>query len=334
MRLRQKHSKPGGRAHYACSTLKWAAAVLGLAVAAASFVPSIDGGVHAAQGWYAYTFAYSAEKVRMKDVLGTRKTLRVTMGKNEREGLQFIVRRRFELGHVFTVSMSDLTSETGGTIPAAVYQESYTFAGTGRDEGLYPDALIPYGGEAVSAPQGVNRGFYIELRTDKDTPAGIYTTQVTIRDAEAQDASTAANFSAPFTVEVVDVTFPDTPYSDSAVGLWGDAFYAVNNAEQGTPEGDALYKQYYDYLIDHRISAFSLPYDILDPRADAYMSDPRVKSFQIPYSDDDALLQKYYKKIQSNPAWARKGYFYPIVAARSKNTTVQRSATVVSSVIF
>jgi hypothetical protein len=43
------------------------------------------------------------------------------------------------------------------------------------------------------------------------------------------------------------------------------------------------------------------------------MSDPRVKSFQIdcPW-EDDAQLEAYYAKVQSNPAWARKAFFYPI----------------------
>ncbi|MDR2686875.1 MAG: hypothetical protein LBB75_03920, partial [Oscillospiraceae bacterium] len=300
--------RKGGRAYKACVIASWAAGALALGIAAANFGPTtIDGGVHAAEGRYAYTFAYSTEKVKREQILGRRETLRVTMGKNEREGVQFILRQRFDGGHIFTFSMSDVVGENGDAIPATVYQESYTFAGTGRDKGLYPDALVKYNGEIVSAPKRMNQGFYIELRTGKDTPPGVYSATVAVKDAEKGEVS----FSAPFTVEVVDVAFPDAAYNDSAVGL-GGVGNALNGAEPGTPEADALYKQYYDYLLDHKISAYDLPYDILDPQADAYMGDPRVKSFLIPYPEDDARLQAYYQKVQSNPDWARKGYFYPI----------------------
>jgi len=148
---------------------------------------------------------------------------------------------------------------------------------------------------------------------------------VTVREAEAEDADRAATFSARFTVEVVDVAFPDAAYNDSAVGLMG-VCNALNGVEPGTPEAEALYKQYYDYLLDHKISAYGLPYDILDARADAYMGDPRVKTFLIPYPDDDAQLHAYYEKVQSDPEWARKGYFYPIDEPHTAEAIAQYNA--------
>jgi len=309
----QARLKKGGFAYKALTLINWLAGALALALSVLSYAPMIDGGIKAADGRCAYTFAYSAEKVtRTKKILGKRETLRVTMGKNEREGLQFILRQRNDQQGIFTLSLSDLANENGDAIPVVVYQEGYTFAGTGKGEGLYPDALVPYGGEIVSAPKGINQGFYIELRTGRDTPAGVYTATVTVRDAEPEHADNAATFSALFTVEVVDVTYPGAAYNDSAVGLGSGQFYALNGVEQGTPEAEALYKRYYDDLLDHKLSVYGLPYDILDPRADAYMSDPRVKTFLIPYPDDDAQLQSYYEKVQSDPEWARKGYFYPI----------------------
>ena len=59
------------------------------------------------------------------------------------------------------------------------------------------------------------------------------------------------------------------------------------------------------------MSAYNLPYDILDPRADAYMSDPRVTTFQVPTNVDDATLVAYYNKVKSNPVWFEKAYAYP-----------------------
>ena len=153
----QAQSRKGGRVYKMCTAVSWAAGALALALAAANYGPTVDGGIKAADGRYAYTFAYSAEKVtRTKRLLPKRETLCVAMGKNEREGLQFVLRQRFSPGHICTVSISDLADETGNTIPAAVYQESYIYAGEGRAAGLYPDALVPYGGEIVSAPKGIN----------------------------------------------------------------------------------------------------------------------------------------------------------------------------------
>jgi len=288
-------------------------------LASAAGLPIDVGGVHGLRADLAYTFAYSTEKIQPDAVLGKRSTLRVTMGKNEREGLQFIVRGRYNGSTRYCVEFSGVTGPGGAAIPASMFRESYIFAGAGQQAGTYPDALIPYRpnlNRLEVATAHVNQGYYIELRTGADTPAGIYTGKITLcqRTEVAQYVweTTATLLEASFTVEVVDVAFPEAAYSDTAVGIFGSQFYALNGVQAGTPAGDALYKQYYDFLLDHKISAYSLPYDILDSRADAYMSDPRVKSFQVPYPASDASLQDYYNKIQSNPVWARKAYFYPI----------------------
>jgi len=278
------------------------------------------GGVHGLRSDLAYTFAYSTEKIQPNDILGKQSTLRVTMGKNEREGLQFIVRGRYKGSTRYCVEFSDVTGPGGSTIPASMFKESYIFAGAGKQAGTYPDALIPYQpnqNKLEVSTAHVNQGYYIELRTDKTTPVGLYTGKITLsqRTEVSQYVweTTATLLTAGFTVEVVDVTFPDAAYNDTAVGIdFSGQFYTLNGVQQGTPAGDALYKQYYDYLLDHKISAYRIPYDILSANADAYMSDPRVKSFQLPYPSSDASLQAYHNKVQSNPDWARKAFFYPI----------------------
>jgi len=275
------------------------------------------GGVHGLRADYAYTFAYSTEKVRQDGILGEREALCVTMGKNEREGLQFIFRVRYNDQANYVLELSDVAGPGGAVIPASVFKESYIYAGPPMASGVFPDALVPYHGAAAVLPRRINQGFYIELRTGADTPAGIYNGTVAVKKWESVGLyvyeATETLVSAPFTVEVVDVAFPDAAYSDTAMGIdFSGQFYALNGVQRGTPAGDALYKQYYDTLLDHKISAYGLPYDILDSRADAYMDDPRVKTFQLPYPGDDGTLQAYYNKVQGNPAWARKAFFYPI----------------------
>jgi len=287
--------------------------LLALIVAAGNFFGwYIDvGGVHGSRAEYAYTFAFSTEKIQIDGILGYRDTIRVTMGKNEREGCQFILRQRY-MDHLCAVTVSDFTGPDGAALKPKVYREHYIYVGAGAEkaEGTYPDALVPYAnGTLMVMPRRTNQGFYIELRTDAQTPAGVYNATVTVTEESGKEA-----LQAEVSLEVVDVTFPDAAYCETAVGIdWSSQFYALNGVQKGTAEGDALYKQYYDTLLDHKISAYGLPYDILDSRADEYMSDPRVKSFIVPFCwGDDALLQTYYNKVQSNPDWARKGYFYPI----------------------
>ena len=293
--------------------------ILAFAILFGFFARPDFGGVHGFYSDLAYTFAWSTQKIRVDERLGKMKTIRVTMGQNEREGFQFIVRGRSTGSLQYCLELGDVVNENGDAIPVSMFKEHYIYAGAGKDAGMHPDALSPYpinqNRLEITAARR-NQGFYIELRTDADTPAGVYTGKIAIcqrREVNYVWETTATLAEAEFTVEVLDVAFPDAAYSDTAVGLdWSGQFYALNGTEQGTPEGNALYKQYYDYLLDHKISAYRVPYDLLDDRADAYMSDPRVKSFTIPYPGDDAQLQEYYQKVQSNPEWARKGYFYPI----------------------
>lgn len=42
------------------------------------------------------------------------------------------------------------------------------------------------------------------------------------------------------------------------------------------------------------------------------MSDPRVTAFCIPYPEDDEKLLAYWEKVNSDPKWAEKAYFYPV----------------------
>jgi len=283
-------------------------------------MPKVDfSGIYGLNSKLAYTFAYSTEKIQQGDVLGRMETIHVTMGKNEREGFQFILHGR-DGSPQYCIELSDVVGENGDILPVSMFKEHYIYAGDGKGAGTYPDALIPYPlnqNKLEIARAQSNQGYYFELRTGADTPAGIYTGKISVlQRKQGSDyvwETIDTLVEASFTVEVVDVTFPGAAYNDTAVGVsFSGQFFALNGVEQGTPEAEALYKQYYDCLLDHKISAYSLPYDILDGRADAYMSDPRVKAFLIPYPSEDELLLEYYQKVQSKPDWAHKGYFYPI----------------------
>ncbi len=152
--------------------------------------------------------------------------------------------------------------------------------------------------------------FVISVTSTKDTPAGMYTAALNIKEGD-KVIKTATVYAY-----VWDFALPDAPYSAS---LFATAQYV---ADKGNGESDR--KDYYDMLLENNISGYNLPYDITDPRADAYMNDPRVSAFVIAggghwYGDNmyggsmdrtDQETIDFYNKVQTNPEWAKKGLFY------------------------
>lgn len=284
------------------------------------------GGVHnGLYGWFSYDFAYSTEKVMQGDLLGKDKTFDIKLAKNEREACQFLMRERIGSEEA-TVEFGAFTNTNGDVLSSEIYLENYINVGTSNDffYGTYPDALVPYTTKEMDFNRHVNTAFYIEVRSDENTPAGTYTSTITVTTRDEKQ-----NFTVTLTATVWDFTLPEAPAMDTAMGIFGSNFFELNGftgnvvgINGGTvaslsESARALYQQYYDMLLDHGISAYTLPYDILDVRANAYMSDPRVTSFCIPYSGNDTILKAYYKKVSDNPEWAKKGFFYPIDEPRT-----------------
>jgi hypothetical protein len=258
-----------------------------------------------------YCFYDSTKKVGVNEFIQKNKTYNIHLARNESEACQIVVRSKFNSNYnQYTVEFTDFTNENGDKLDSTIYQEHYISCFSDKDYGTYPDALVPYtGGKQFSLKCQMNWPFYISVHADKDTPAGTYTAHVI---AKSYDGGEKVQFIADVTATVWNFTLPETPSCDTAFGLSkgciANAYYVDVNSERA----NELYKQYYNFLLDHKISAYDLPVDILSDEADAYMSDPRIKSFRIPYSSDDATLQRYYNKVNSNPVWAAKGFFYPI----------------------
>ncbi len=244
-----------------------------------------------------YTFARSTEKIKPSDTLNAMTDIDICLAKNEREGFQIAVVST-EKKESVSISVTDFKNENGDTIQVELFKEHYVDVYYPLNEmwHVYPDALMPIKqGEKAELTKDFAQTFYIEARSSAKTPAGEYTATLTLKDADGEVA-----IEKEINATVWDFALPETRYTETAFGVWDEA---ITGEE---------YKKYYDYLLDHGISAYNLPYDILDDRADAYMSDPRVTSFRIPYYADDEELVKVYEKVSSNPVWARKGYFYPI----------------------
>jgi len=150
----------------------------------------------------------------------------------------------------------------------------------------------------------------ISVTSTKDTPAGMYKAALIIKDSEGKVLRSANVYA-----NVWDFTVPDAPYSAS--------LFCTAAGRSGNE-----YLDYYNFMLDHNLSSYVLPYEITDPRADAYMDDPRVTAFVIAggttgpndeygqgmygglmdESIEDTVAN--YNKVASKDEWFNKGVFY------------------------
>lgn len=165
----------------------------------------------------------------------------------------------------------------------------------------YPEVVMPMA-DSFELQENRLQHLIISVTSSKDSPAGMYKADLTIKDAEGNAVK-----SAPVYAYVWDFTLPDEPYSKSLIN--------VNSYDKGKYG----YKDYYDYMLDNNFSGYVLPYDITDERADAYMSDPRVTAFVIAGTTEnygaimgatDEETKERFEKVMTDPDWARKGLFY------------------------
>ncbi|MBQ8254869.1 MAG: DUF4091 domain-containing protein [Clostridia bacterium] len=231
----------------------------------------------------------------------------VYLSKGETEGCQVAV---YSSEMLKSVTLSMKSGETK-LIKPAMFSMEKTHA-IGRRQ--YTDSLIPYGGGRLILHEKTVLPFMIEFTTDENTPAGDYEYVYEFKDREK---NVLATFN--ITVHVWDFELPkDKTFATGAALHWRSIAVATGLCNE------EIYKQWYDMMLEHNISAFDLPYDELDERADAYMSDPRVTSFilPIPENEDGTIneeeLLKYYNKLKTNPVWLEKAFFWPIDEPRDR----------------
>ena len=247
-------------------------------------------------------FDHVTVKTLQKDTASTGMTsYHMYMAKNEIENFQFFLSPD-EKGK-FDVSVTDFVNESGDKLACELYFEHYF---THLENGKMPDALPPVT-KAVEIDAGVSQGFYGKVKTTADTPAGTYTATVTV----AKDG--AAVKTGEVTLTVWDFTLTEeTPFTTvTDIGKFG--VYS----HHGIPDGDdgTLYKNYYDFALENRICAYTLPYDILSDEVNEYLDNPRVNGFMIggDYNGlnvEDTAITSIYEKLSKNPDWFDKGIWY------------------------
>jgi hypothetical protein len=145
---------------------------------------------------------------------------------------------------------------------------------------------------------------WISVKVPKSATPGDYAAVVRI---EAGGRRT----ELPLRLHVWGFVLPEKPSSATAFGMNRNFIAQQHGVPVDSPESRRLYARYYEMLLDHRVSAYEIPADLMSDAAAKYLDDPRMTSYQIPYPADDAALKALVARLVQH-GWYKKGFFYPI----------------------
>ena len=168
----------------------------------------------------------------------------------------------------------------------------------------WPDAIAPVEKFDLEANELTN--ILVRFTSDRETDAGKYVFVLALKDGNGETV-----FEYKVRIKVWNFALPEKYVINTAMGLKRDQIARMHGVTD-PEEIQRLYENYYELLLKFRVSAYQLPYDMLDERADQFMSDPRVTSFVLNSHADDETLKKYHAKLSTNPDWMAKATFYPI----------------------
>ncbi len=242
------------------------------------------------------TYGYDKIRGERKAPENGATTASIYLARNEAEGVQLCMRSSERMRGV-TFSL-----KSGGddTISYNIFVVYYVTGANANRK--FSDPMRDYHeGDKLNVKADESLSLYVEFKTN-DTPAGKYDYCFELNDSLGNVIS-----EYNVTLNVWNFSYPETPNLATAVGLWDTRianWYGLYNKD--------IFKTFYDYLLEHKLSSYDLPYDILDPRADEYMSDPRVTSFCVRWRGeiDIEKVDKIYEKLKTNPVWMAKAVLY------------------------
>ncbi len=222
----------------------------------------------------------------------------ISMAGNSIENCQFFLAPK--ANRTFRIEMSEFRNSQGNTLKSQILKEHYV----NINGQMVPDALPPLNGN-VTVSGGKSQGFVIKVWADTNEQAGLYTATLNVYDANTGNHIKMANVY----VNVWDFSLSDETALKTAINInaWPIAV-SYQNAGMTAKSQEELYKIYYDFMLENRMSAYKLPYAIGDSRCEAYLNNPRVTAFAINKSNNDEA--GVYQILKNNPNWLKKGYFY------------------------
>ncbi len=265
-----------------------------------------------------YTFQSSMKKVIQNEPLESTQTqcLYLSAAKNEYESIQLVITAPATTTATASdglknikISITDFIGESNAKISSQSVQlflVSYIYLP--YFSAYYPDPLPPYR-EPFSIKPGEHQSIWILVYVPKEAEAGKYYAIITVAPENAPTAKIRLN------LKVWNFTLPNTVHLRSAFGIWGE--FIAEQHHCGGQEYQNILIKYYESLLEHKISAYSLPVDIKSPEAEKYFNDPRFTSFVIPYSGNLDEMRETVDFLRSK-GWLEKGFFYPLDEPRTE----------------
>ncbi len=255
-------------------------------------------------------FNHSYTKTAAEDTTSTgRNTYLMRLAKNEIEDCHLLLSAA-DGRTGLTVSVSDFTNGNGATLRTELL---YAYYFDDVDGQTIPDPT-PWvkDGMTFDLPAGKSRLFIIKVHSTADSTAGLYEAVVTVKDAAGNEVRRAR-----VSAFVWNFTLPESTSCKTQMDLSWYNIYVAHRCYEG--DDSLLYKNYYDYLLENRICAYTLPYDTegyyTDERILQYLNNPRVVAFNPIAWKKDATADRVraaYRFLSQNPTWMEKAYFYVV----------------------
>jgi uncharacterized protein YjlB len=260
---------------------------------------------------------HSATKVFQTDTkpLSPRASADLHCAKGEWESFQIVLRSNEGSLNNIQVGISDLTSGTNTISASAINACFVDYVTVQNTYVAWPDILPPMGltNYRLNLIEGQTQPIWITVKVPRNCTAGNYRGLVTIK----ADGGDQVLHVVPINLHVWNFPLPVTSRCSTAFGLPA----SMIAAKHGVTDPAEIYnmqKIYYDFLLDHKISAQEIPpYTLASPDWDSaesvsYLSDPRMTGFIIPYlSGNDVELTTLVTYLKNN-GYHSKGYFYVV----------------------
>lgn len=249
---------------------------------------------------YSYGIRPSLDKVLLTDNLSTVKTASIKAARNEHEEYQIVLKAgQTDLSSV-SITAHDLTGPNGSVISASnitVYLPFYINLPTLSK--TMPDPLPP-----CKAPFDMKAGqvqpLWVDVYVPKSATAGDYSGSVTIT------ATNGKTTNVPLSLHIYNFTLSDESKLATQIDFYDYYMAPKEGVTYGSAACKALWKKYYEFLLQRGISTAAPPVDdFFSTEAANYLKDPRLTSFRIPYDPNPASQTKYFNQVKNCGAWGK-----------------------------
>ncbi|MHA6482780.1 glycoside hydrolase domain-containing protein [Paenibacillus sp. strain BS8-2] len=277
-------------------------------------------------------------------------SIHLEMARREYQSGQVLLTAEDGIVNITNAEVSDLTSGNGTIAASQIekfvqhYVETTSKSNGAYEPGWYPDALIPYSPYmalhgSIQVQSGNNQAIWFTVKTDENTPAGLYTGTISI-------TANGTVQQVPISVKVRDFALPVENHAQTAFAVWGgwNLSYGYPGLVEDSSEYWQVMRNYYEFLLNYHVTPTYLPipsddYDNYADMAAPYVNDPRVSAFNIPYTigdfdkgpnGEDSRAEKLVQSLKDKGLFDKAYYYlggeidepgpekYPLVNLRSQ----------------